>query len=345
MTSLRTAAPAGFFIGTAVAGAGHLFYGGSNLGIDPFANDVRLREIIAADFNSLTPENQGKWEYAQPERGRFDFADFDAVVDYAEANGQRVRGHTLFWHNQNPQWLLDLFAPGAASDEELRDILREYITKVVGRYAGRIASWDAANEVFNDEAKYRTDRNPWLARFGPTIIADVFRWAHAADPACTLILNDYNIERLNPKSDAYYALCQELLADGVPLGGFGFQGHFTLNSGLGFADDLQANMERFAALGLDVEITELDVRMNVAEDGSPASADDIAKQANWYRRVFAACLAVPRCTGVTLWGVGDAYSWIPSLFPGEGYATLWDDTLAEKPLYAMVRGLLADGRR
>ncbi len=345
------------FIGTSVAGAGHLHGGSLSDGgptvpaptadpdavTDPFASDERLREIIAADFSSVTPENQAKWEYVQPERGRYDFADLDAVVEYAEANGQRLRGHTLTWHNQNPQWLLDLFADGAASDDELRDILRDHITTVVSRYAGRIASWDAANEIFDDEAQWRTTANPWIARFGPSIIADIVRWAHAADPTCSFIVNDYNVEGINPKSDAYYALCQELLADGVPLGGFGIQGHLALQFEL--PETFQANMERFAALGLDVEITELDIRLFVDEDGAPRDPADVAKQADWYRRFFEACMAVPRCTGVTLWGVGDSYSWIPSLFKEEGYATLWDENLDAKPVYDVVREVLAAGRR
>ena len=161
--------------------------------------------------------------------------------------------------------------------EEARDVLEDHIRTVVGRYAGEIYEWDVANEIFQDDwdaggVRLRTEANPFLkacAEDPVALIGDAFRWAHEADPEAVLFLNDYNAEGINNKTDAYYALAQELLADGAPLHGFGAQGHLSLM--YGFDESIQANFERFAALGLKVAVTEADVRMPLGEDGEPAA--------------------------------------------------------------------------
>lgn len=297
----------------------------------------RLEEILSTDFNSITPENQGKWESISPARGEFYFDELDEIVDFAEANGMRVRGHTLLWHNQNPQWVLDLFAPGAATDEELLAILREHITTVVGRYAGRIAQWDVANEIVNDDATWRQG-NPWIDRFGLEIVAEAFRLAHAADPTCELFLNDYNVEAVCPKSDVYYQLCRDYLAAGVPIQGFGMQGHLSMQ--YEYPETLRENIQRFTDLGLKVELTEVDIRFVLPPDGGEIPAETLEKQAQWYTRMIDDALANPGCTGFTIWGASDNYSWIPGLFKGEGAATLFDSTMQPKPAYFAVEQAL-----
>src|SRR5690606_25216993 len=141
---LRWAAPEGFFIGTAVAGGGHHLEQDYP---DPFTSDHKYRKVLAQQFSSVSPENQMKWEYIHPEPDRYDFEMADAIVDFAEHNGQVVRGHTLLWHSQNPAWLEE----GDYSPEELRESLHDHITTVVGRYAGRIQQWDVANEIFDEQ--------------------------------------------------------------------------------------------------------------------------------------------------------------------------------------------------
>ena len=300
---------------------------------------ARLAEILVNDFNSITPENQGKWEYVAPERDSFYFDELDELVAFAEAHGQRVRGHALLWHNQNPDWLLEMFEPGAASDEELMEVLRTHIANVVGRYKGRIAQWDVANEIINDDGTWR-EGNPWIDRFGTGIVAEAFRLAHAADPQCELYLNDYNVESINPKSDAYYELCQQYLADGVPLHGFGIQGHIGLQ--LTFPEDLAENMRRFVDLGLNVELTEVDIRQLVSfRDEVEIPANMMELQGERFAALFKAALDTPGCTGLTIWGLSDNYSWIPSLFKGEGAPTLMDDDLQPKAAYFAVRDVLA----
>ncbi|PRX43627.1 endo-1,4-beta-xylanase [Prauserella shujinwangii] len=333
--TLRWAAPKGFHIGTAVAGGGHHL---EQPYPDPFTSDRPYRRILAREFNSVSPENQMKWEYIHPERHRYDFAMADAIVAFAERNRQAVRGHTLLWHSQNPAWLEE----GDFSAAELRSILREHIMTVVGRYAGRIQQWDVANEIFDDAGNLRTEDNIWLRELGPGIIADAFRWAHQADPKAELFFNDYNVESVNAKSDAYYELTKQLLAQGVPVHGFSAQAH--LSTRYGFPGDLEQNLRRFDELGLATAITELDVRMDLPESGTP-TAEQLAQQADYYQRTLEACLAVEGCDSFTIWGFTDKYSWVPVFFEGQGAATvMWDD-FTRKPAYHALRETLAEASR
>lgn len=335
--TLRHEAPRDLKIGSAVWGAREL------VGYDR-KNPTEFQSILASEFNSLTPENDMKWESIHPAPDVYDFTGADAVVAFAQANGQEVRGHTLLWHSQNSPWVTEASATWTC--EEARDVLEDHITTVVGRYAGEIYEWDVANEIFQDEwdnggVRLRTEANPFLKACADdpvALIGDAFRWAHAADPEAVLFLNDYNAEGINTKTDAYYALAQELLADGVPLGGFGAQGHLSLQ--YGFDDSIQANFERFAALGLKVAVTEADVRMPLGEDGEP-TAEQIALQAERFDKMLEACLDVAACTSFTVWGFDDARSWVPGVFP-EGYATIMTEDFEKKPSYYALLESLRD---
>jgi endo-1,4-beta-xylanase len=327
---LRWAAPEGFYVGTAVAGGGHHLEQDYP---DPFTSDRKYRKILGQQFNSVSPENQMKWEFIHPERDRYDFGAADAIVEFAERHGQVVRGHTLLWHSQNPEWL----EQGDFSEEELREILREHITTVVGRYAGRIQQWDVANEIFDEQGNLRTQDNIWIRELGPDIVADAFRWAHEADPKAKLFFNDYGVESDNAKSDAYYALAQDLLEQGVPVHGFSVQAHLSMR--YGFPGDLRQNLERFDALGLETAVTELDVRMDLPESGVPTDAQQ-KQQADWYQRVLEACLAVEECNSFTIWGFTDKYSWVPVFFQGEGSATVMTEDFARKPAFHALRATL-----
>ncbi|MFD8523478.1 endo-1,4-beta-xylanase [Streptomyces capillispiralis] len=332
---LRAAAPEGFVVGTAVAGGGHHL---SQDYPDPFTYDREYRKILARQFSSVSPENQMKWDHIHPERDRYDFAQADAIVEFAERHRQVVRGHTLLWHSQNPEWL----EQGDFSQEELRALLREHITTVVGRYAGRIQQWDVANEIFDDQGRLRTQDNIWIRELGPGIVADAFRWAHEADPEAKLFFNDYNVEGVNAKSTAYHALVQDLLAQGVPVDGFSVQAH--LSTRYGFSGDLEDNLRRFDALGLETAVTELDVRMDLPESGVP-TAEQERKQADYYRRTLEACLAVEGCDSFTIWGFTDKYSWVPVFFEGEGFANVMTEDFHRKPAFHALRDTLKEAAR
>jgi len=329
--TLRDVAAEGVVIGAAAAGGGHYLQTDTP---NPFGDDDVYRGVLAAEFSSVTPENQMKWELIHPGRDQYDFAAADAVVAFAEEHGQQVRGHALLWHSQNPAWL----EQGDFTPDELREILREHIRTVVGRYAGRVQQWDVANEVLDDTGALRDQENIWLRELGPQVIGDAFRWAHEADPDALLFLNDYGVESPGAKSDAYYDLAQSMLADGVPVDGFGVQGHLSME--YGFPSDLQANLQRFADLGLEIAFTEVDVRMVLPADGVPTPAQ-LERQADYYRQMLQACLAIQECGSFTLWGVVDTYSWVPSFFPDEGAATVMGPDYVLKPAYQAVRAALS----
>ncbi|MEV5415674.1 endo-1,4-beta-xylanase [Streptomyces albogriseolus] len=331
---LRAAAPEGFVIGTAVAGGGHHLEQDYP---DPFTYDKEYRKVLGREFSSVSPENQMKWDYIHPERDRYDFGQADAIVEFARKNRQVVRGHTLLWHSQNPAWLEE----GDFTKAELRGILREHITTVVGRYKGKIQQWDVANEIFDDQGNLRTQDNIWIRELGPEIVADAFRWAHKADPKAKLFFNDYNVEGVNAKSDAYYALVKDLRAQRVPVHGFSVQGH--LSTRYGFPGDLADNLRRFDALGLETAVTELDVRMDVPEGSLPTPAQE-KQQAEYYQRMLQACLEVDGCNSFTIWGFTDKYSWVPVFFQGEGFATVMTEDFDRKPAYYALRDTLKEAR-
>ncbi|WP_433437175.1 endo-1,4-beta-xylanase [Nonomuraea sp. CA-141351] len=290
--------------------------------------DAEYARQLAHEFNSTTAGNELKWYATEPQQGVFDFTLGDQVVHFARKNNMVFRGHTLMWHNQLPDWLTN----GAWTADQLRAILKNHITQEVRHYRGKAYSWDVVNEPFNEDGTYRD--TIFYRILGPGYIADAFRWAHEADPHAKLYLNDYNVEYIGPKSDAYHALVKSLKAEGVPIHGMGFQGHLALQ--YGYPTTLQENLQRFADLGVDVAITELDIRMLL-----PATDDKLATQAKWYADVTKACLAVRRCVGITLWGHTDKYSWIPAFFPGEGAALPYDENLNPKPAYYAIRDALS----
>jgi endo-1,4-beta-xylanase len=278
-------------------------------------------ETLSREFNILTTENALKFEPVHPSRNQYSFTDADAIVSFAEANGMKVRGHTLVWHSQLPGWINQ----GAFTREEWINILHDHITTVVGRYKGRIYAWDVVNEAVADDGSLRD--TVWLQGIGPEYIDLAFQWAHEADPQALLFYNDYGASGLGRKSDAIYNLVSDLLERGVPIDGVGFQMHTSLESPPVFSD-IAANFKRLNDLGLEVQVTELDVRMRL-----PATTADLTQQANIYRDMLDVCLSADDCTAFVMWGFTDRYSWIPSANPGYGSALIFDESYNPKPAY------------
>ncbi|MEU0597057.1 endo-1,4-beta-xylanase [Streptomyces sp. NPDC006393] len=294
---------------------------------NPELTDSAYTKILGSEFDMITPGNGMKWENTEPQQGVFDWSKGDEIVKLARANHQQVRAHTLVWHSQLPAWLTSR----EWTPSELRAVLKKHITAEVRHYRGKVYSWDVVNEAFNEDGTYRD--TIWYKTLGPGYIADALRWAHEADPHAKLYLNDYNIEAVGPKSDAYYNLVKQLKAEHVPLDGVGFQTHLALQ--YGYPTTIEDNLRRFSRLGLDTALTEVDVRMQL-----PATDEKLAEQATWYGDLTRACLAVRRCVGVTVWDFTDKYSWIPGVFAGEGAALPWDEQLRPKPAYQALRDAL-----
>ncbi|MCL5022419.1 MAG: endo-1,4-beta-xylanase [Nitrospirae bacterium] len=326
--SLRTIARArDLQIGTAVAAK-------------PMMNDALYNVTLAREFGILTPKDAMKFGAVHQCRYHYDFSEADAIVAPAEANGSQVRGHTLVWEpvssiseqlpfDRLPFWLT---AQGWKRDE-LISVLREHIRTVVGRYRGRIAAWDVVNEAIDEDGSLK--KNIWMRHIGPGYIELAFRWAHEADPDAKLFYNDYNAEGQGGKSDAVYALVRDLVRRGVPIHGVGMQLHVSLDS---YPDPgaVAVNIRRLSALGLEVHITEMDVRI----DGLPTE-EKLSRQAGIYRGMLAACLSAPGCKAFVIWGFTDRYSWIPEYFSGADSALIFDRSYRPKLAYKSLKDELS----
>ena len=210
--------------------------------------------LIGAHFNALTAENDMKWERVEPTENNFDFSISDAFVKRGESQGAFLVGHTLLWHSQTPDWVFQDTEGQTASRELLLRRLKHHIDTIVGRYKGRIQSWDVVNEALNDDGTWRD--SPWYKIIGEDYIAKAFEYAHAADPDAALYYNDYNLFKA-PKRNAAIALIKDLQARGIPVGGIGIQGHY----GIGYPplEELEASIVAFGQLGIPVMFTELDI--------------------------------------------------------------------------------------
>jgi len=300
---------------------------GTAVDMNALANDAQYEQAVGSEFNSVTPENVMKWSEVEPTQGTYNWAPADQLISYARKHGQLVRGHTLVWHSQLPSWVNETnFTPA-----QLRSLLRKHIFDEVGHFKGKIWAWDVVNEAYNDDGTLRD--TIWLRNLGPGYIADAFRWAHQADPNAILFLNDYNSEWISPKTDAYYALIKDLRRQGVPVQGFGMQGHLALQYGL--PDTVLQNARRFDALGIKTAYTEVDIRMILPVDNIKVQA-----QAEGFATLLRACLLVRHCISYTVWGFTDKYSWVPGVFPTEGSATPFDEQFQPKPAYFTMRDTL-----
>ncbi|MCA2219555.1 endo-1,4-beta-xylanase [Wangella sp. NEAU-J3] len=304
-------ADAGTTLGAAAAEKGR-YYGAAvaagRLGDSTYAG------VLNREFNSVTAENEMKWDATEPSQGRFTYTNGDRILNHARANGKSVRGHALLWHAQQPPWAQSL------SGTALRNAAINHVTQVATYYRGKIHSWDVVNEAFADgNSGGRRDSN--LQRTGNDWIEAAFRAARAADPAAKLCYNDYNTDGINAKSTGIYNMVRDFKARGVPIDCVGLQSHL----GTTIDSTYQANIQRFADLGVDVQITELDVQQG-------------GNQANIFATVTRACLAVPRCTGITVWGVRDCDSWRTGANP-----LLFDCAGNKKAAYTAVLDALNAG--
>jgi endo-1,4-beta-xylanase len=313
---LATNASAATTLGASAAERGGRYFGtavaANKLG------DSTYSTILAREFNMVTPENEMKIDATEPNQNQFSYGAADQIVNRANQIGARVRGHTLAWHSQQPQWMQNL------SGSALRSAMLNHVTRVATNYRGRIYAWDVVNEAFADGTSgARRDSN--LQRTGNDWIEAAFRAADTADPNAKLCYNDYNTDNWNDaKTQAVYRMVQDFRNRGVPIDCVGFQSHFNANSP--YPSNYRTTLQSFANLGVDVQITELDI-----EGGGTT-------QANTYRNVVNDCLAVSRCNGITVWGIRDSDSWRSG-----GTPLLFDSSGNKKPAYDAVLSALNNG--
>jgi endo-1,4-beta-xylanase len=299
-------------------------------------SDSTYASVLGSEYNELTAENEMKFASVAPTSPTENYTGADALVSFAQAHQMAVRGHTLVWHQQVPAWVSPTDTPA-----QLNTILQNHITDEMTHFAGKVYAWDVVNEAFNDDGSGSTPAtlrstiwydSPGIGvGTGTAYIEQAMKWAHAADSTAKLFYNDYNIETQNPKSDAVYAMAQDFTTRGVPLDGIGFQFHVDLSfDNPNVLASVASNFQRFAALGLAIHITELDIRL------SDSSAASFAAQAKLYGELATICVQQPKCTTFQTWGFTDKYSWIPGFFTGMGWALPWDANYAKKPAYTSL---------
>ncbi|MDO7876714.1 endo-1,4-beta-xylanase [Hymenobacter sp. ASUV-10] len=298
--------------------------------------------LIRQQFNSLTPENDMKMGPIHPEENRYNWGPADAIVSYAQTHQLRVRGHALCWHEQTPPWLFKDTASNPANKALLLKHLHDHIDAVVKRYKGKIYAWDVVNEAIADDSTQLLRNSEWLQICGPEFIAEAFRYAHAADPQAVLFYNDYNTERPE-KRERIYKLLKQLKDDNVPIHGVGLQGHWSLQEPT--EKELRTAIERFASLGLKVQITELDVSIYPWEknkrekrpgESDAYSAEAEQRQAAQYKMFFKVFRDYKDVlTGITFWNISDKYTWLDTYpVPGrKNYPLLFDQQQKPKKAY------------
>ncbi|KAI0751836.1 glycoside hydrolase superfamily [Daedaleopsis nitida] len=319
-TTTGPSTPAATGLDKAFKAKGKVFFGtasDSNRFSNPTDSQVTIRE-----FGGLTPENSMKWdatELALPvsssvplaNRGQFSFTGSDALVNYATQNGMLVRAHTLVWHSQLPGWV------SAINDKAtLTSVIQNHISSVAGRYKGKVRSWDVVNEMFNEDGTPRS--SVFSNVLGTSFVQIAFQAARQADPNAVLYINDYNLDSVNAKVNGLVNLVNQVNSGSKLIDGIGTQMHLSQGGSSGALSVLQ----KLASASVDeVAITELDIVNAPTTD---------------YSAVTKACLQVPKCVSITVWGVRDPDSWRASSNP-----LLFDANFNPKPAYTAVMQAMA----
>jgi endo-1,4-beta-xylanase len=307
--------------------------------------DPQQAALILSQFNSLTPENAMKMGPIHPEENRYYWKDADAIVDFAQARGLRVRGHNLCWHEQTPDWLFKGADGKQVTKEVLLKRLKDHITAVVSRYKGRIYAWDVVNEAIDDDNSKFLRNSLWYQICGEDFIVKAFEYAHEADPNAVLFYNDYNTERPE-KRERVYQLLKKLVDAKVPINGVGLQAHWSIYEP--DQKELIETIKRFSSLGLKVQITELDIsiyqwekqKRSMRAGESDAYTPELEKkQADKYAEVFKVFRNYKDViSGVTFWNISDKHTWLDE-YPVMGrknYPLLFDQHYQPKKAYWQV---------
>lgn len=302
-------------------------------------NDSRTL-AITKNFNICVAENEMKPDALQPNQGRFEWYNADKLVNLAQKNNMRVRGHTLVWHQQLPTWMS---SDGKKNDknwtrQQALDIMKKHITTVMQHFKGKVYEWDVVNEMLDDDQSivrtnpdsYNLRSNVWLKAIGEDYIDSALVYAHRADPDAKLYINEYGAEMMgNAKSEAYYNLAKRLLKDNIPLNGVGLQCH--LSVGELNEKKFDANVTRYADLGINCIVTELD--MSIKDFSDP---DHYNRQALEFYKIVKTMLKYDHFPHLIIWGVTDNLSW------RGGEPLLFNGSTVKKPAFWAIRNTLRD---
>jgi endo-1,4-beta-xylanase len=314
-------------IGSArVLGSRHDLMIGAAAKATPLAADAAYADLLSKEYSLMTPETEFKPEFVSIAQDQYNFETTDRMVQFAKQHAMAVRGHTLVWHQALPRWLL------GANFNRAQAIawLEGYIDTVMKRYSTDVLIWDVVNEALFGGGNMRTSY--WLSTIGTDYVDIAFRAARRANPQAKLFYNDFWIIQENEKTAAVASFLADMKTRNVPVDGIGMQVHIQDQSILTLKT-AHDNIQRFADLGLEIHITEMDVALD-----KPVDASQLRKQATIYETVLRACLMVPRCTAFTTWGFTDRHSARNSATLGS--ALPFDENLQPKPAYRSIAEVL-----
>jgi len=307
-----------------------------NIPGDPNSSTAKA---ISNNFNLCVAENEMKPNVIQPSQGTFEFNDAQNVINFAKNKKMAVRGHTLVWHNQIPEWIS---SDGKKNDkgwtrEQLLAIMEDHITKTVKKFGTNVYEWDVVNETLDDDQSIvRSNPNGyqlrkesvWVKVIGEDFIDSAFVYAHRANPNAKLYLNDYDCEYTgSAKTMALFNLAKRLQASGIPIDGVGLQCHLKVDSFDKSA--LNSTVKKYATIGLNCIFTEIDMSIYSTD------ATTLQKQADAYKGITEVFLRNENCPHMVLWGINDQHSWISSNNP-----LLFDTNNQPKPAYYSVQKAL-----
>ena len=303
------------------------------------ATITSAEDLLLEHFNSLTAENEMKPQTIHPRLGTWHFYAADEIADFARNNGMVMRGHTFVWHQQMPGWFFSSMG-GAASRDLLIGRVREHMEVMAERYNDVVFAWDVVNEAISDKGNEFLRPSPFLDIIGDDYIELAFNMAHEIMPESKLFYNDYSV--LDPvKQEKIFKMISDLLDKGVPIDGIGFQGHWDLY--YPEPEVLEAAIHRFAELGLDIHITELDVsffKFSDRDSRYKVAPDSLTQmQADRYADIFDVLRRnSDKVQSVSFWGVADDSTWLDH-FPVKGrknWPLLFDEEHKPKPAFEAI---------
>ncbi len=310
--------------------------------------DLMYKNTLLAQQNSITIENAVKWQSVHPSENIFDFSGGDYIADFCKNNNKRLHGHCLIWYQANPDWLNNYNGDSLAWEH----LFKTHIQSVVAHYRGKATSWDVVNEAFRDDDgslrvqdKYPGDNFDdgciWARHLGSDYIARAFEYAHEADPNALLFYNEYGQEWSDAKTNAIINMVTDFKARGIPISGLGLQMHIDINTS---NEGITKAIQKLAATGLQIYISELDISVNPANDQSVSFTTDLQKkQADKYAFIvhqYKALVPSAQQYGITTWNVGDKDSWIRTYIMHKDWPLLFDDNYAKKTCYFSFRDAL-----
>ena len=300
--------------------------------------EVEFEQIHKTQFNAVVAENEMKFDATEGAENAFSYTKGDKMVEYAQANGMRVRGHALAWHSQVPGWVNSY----SGQKDKLLAVLKNHIENVVGHWKGKVAEWDVVNEAVNDDynANWRSNGSVWYEGIGAEFLDSAFVWAHAADPDAELCYNDYSIEwglREGSKASFVVEQVKRWKENNIPITCVGTQTHIEISHET-TPQNVRALAKALAELGVTLNITELDIGFPKGS-ASSLTQSDYEKQGHLYRQFMDVFLEEPNMGEFVIWGLTDAHSWLDDQ-QGKTQGLLWDKQYNPKPAFDSVMASL-----